>query len=138
MKTKTIVLTVLLSFSAWIDGASQQVLTLQQCRDSAIANNTGLKIARQQIAVAGHDRKIALSNYFPDISVSGSWMYNSRDINLLSQETSEALSGLGSSVQESLKGGLGDMLSNPALGQIIQNNPELLQLIGSMSSTCTL
>lgn len=134
MKTKTIVLTLLLSFSAWIDGASQQVLTLQQCRDSAIANNTGLKIARQQIAVAGHDRKIALSNYFPDISVSGSWMYNSRDINLLSQETSEALSGLGSSVQESLKGGLGDMLSNPALGQIIQNNPELLQLIGSMSS----
>ena len=109
-------------------------LSLQQCRDSAVANNKDLKIAEQQISIAGYDRKIARANYFPDISASAAYMYNSRNLDLLPQSTSDALAGLGTSVQGSLKSGLEGLLSNPAMGQIIQENPQLLQLLGSLSS----
>ena len=113
---------------------AQQTMTLQQCRDSAIASNNDLKIARQEVEIAGYDRKIARANYFPDISASAAYMYNSRNLDLLPESTSEALSGLGSTIQGSLESGLGELLSNPALGQIIQENPQLLQLLGSLSS----
>ena len=81
MKMKTIIPALLLAILPGTAGAV--TLTLQQCRDSAIANNSGLKIARQKIEIAGYDRKIALANYFPDISASGAYMYNSRNLNLL-------------------------------------------------------
>ena len=97
---KTIIPALLLAILPGTAGAV--TLTLQQCRDSAIANNSGLKIARQKIEIAGYDRKIALANYFPDISASGAYMYNSRNLNLLTENASGALSGLGSSMQEAM------------------------------------
>lgn len=101
MKIKTIIPAILLTML--VPGtAGATTLTLQQCRDSAIANNSGLKIARQKIDIAGYDRKIALANYFPDISASGAYMYNSRNLNLLTENASGALSGLGSSMQEAM------------------------------------
>ena len=113
---------------------ANEVMTLQQCRDSAIANNKDLKIAAQKVEIAGHDRKIALANYFPNISASAAYMFNSRNIDLLTQEQSDVLTNLGTSLQGSLQSGMGDILSNPALLQILQKNPELLQLLGSLSS----
>ena len=130
---RTIIPAVLLLAAAMTAGA-QQTMTLQQCRDSAIASNNDLKIARQEVEIAGYDRKIARANYFPDISASAAYMYNSRNLDLLPESTSEALSGLGSTIEGSLESGLGELLSNPALGQIIQENPQLLQLLGSLSS----
>ena len=104
MRKKTFVLAAVLSVSAIAGNAgAEEVMTLQQCRDSAIANNFNLKIARKQMEMAEHDRKTAMANYFPDISVSGAYMYNSRSIDLLSQETSDALSGMGTSAQENSK-----------------------------------
>ena len=41
---------------------AKEVMTLEQCRDYAIANNKNLKIAAQKAEIAGHDRKIALAN----------------------------------------------------------------------------
>ncbi len=92
MNIRRIIPAILLTISPWTAGA--EILTLQQCRDSATANNSGLKIARQEIAIAGYDRKIALANYFPDISASGAYMYNSRNFNLLPKEISDALARL--------------------------------------------
>ena len=62
MRRKMIILTAVLSILPWTAGYAR-VLTLQQCRDSAMVNNRELKIARQKMTVAGHDRKIAMSNY---------------------------------------------------------------------------
>lgn len=113
---------------------AREVMTLQQCRDSAIANNKNLKIAAQKVEIAGHDRKIALANYFPNISASAAYMYNSRNIDLLTSGQSETLANLGSSMQEALQSGLGGLLSDPSFSQILQKNPELLQLLGNLSS----
>lgn len=133
MKTMTTVMAVMMTLLPCSVRAAGP-LSLQQCRDSAVANNKDLKIAEQQISIAGYDRKIARANYFPDISASAAYMYNSRNLDLLPQSTSDALAGLGTSVQGSLKSGLEGLLSNPAMGQIIQENPQLLQLLGSLSS----
>ena len=132
MKKKLIaaVLPVLFPLAA---GATD-VMTLQQCRDSAVANNNELKIAKQKIKVAEYDRKIALANWFPNISATGAYMYNTRNIDLLPESSADALTGLGSSAQASLQEGIGKLLSNPAMGQIIQNSPELQRLIGSLSA----
>ena len=54
---------LLLPFAA---GAAE-VMTLQQCRDSAVRNNISLKMAQQKVSMAGYDRKIAMANYFPGI-----------------------------------------------------------------------
>lgn len=133
MKTRTIMMAVILCILPAAAGA-KEVMTLEQCRDSAIANNKNLRIAAQKVEIAGHDRKIALANYFPNISASAAYMFNSRNIDLLTQEQSDMLTNLGTSLQGSLQSGLGGLLSDPSILQIIQKNPELLQLLGSLSS----
>ena len=117
-----IILTAVLSILPWTAGYAR-VLTLQQCRDSAMANNHELKIARQKMTVAGHDRKIAMSNYFPDISVSGAYMYNSRDIHLIPQEASDVLTGLGTPLQGTILNHIGDILNK--IGNDIDSALEL-------------
>ena len=117
-----IILTAMLSILPWTAGYAR-VLTLQQCRDSAMANNHDLKIARQKMTVAGHDRKIAMSNYFPDISVSGAYMYNSRDIHLIPQEASDVLTGLGTPLQGTILNHIGDILNK--IGNDIDSALEL-------------
>ena len=54
---------------------AQQVLTLDECRQMAVENNNSLKTAQQKIKVAGYDRNIALANYFPKITATGTYMY---------------------------------------------------------------
>lgn len=122
MRRKIIILTAVLSILPWTAGYAR-VLTLQQCRDSAMANNQDLKIARQKVTVAGHDRKIAMSNWFPDISVSGAYMYNSRDIHLIPQEASDALTGLGTPLQGTMLNKIGDILNG--IGNDINSALEL-------------
>ena len=134
MEKRTIVITaVLLALSPAMAGAAD-ILTLQQCRDSAVANNNGLKIAEQKIRMAEYDRKIALANWFPNISATGAYMYNTRNLNLISENASDALSGLGTSARNSMQAAVGKLVSDPAMGQILQKNPELLQLVGSLST----
>ena len=133
VEMKRFLLAVLTAMLPIMAGATD-ILTLQQCRDSAVANNIDLKIARQKITVAGHDRKIAMSNYFPEISVTGAYMYNSRNIDLLSDNASAALSGMGTSFQETLQSGLGQLLANQSFQQFLIKNPELLQAFSSMGS----
>ena len=122
MKKRNIILTAVLSVLPWT-GGDAQTLTLQQCRDSAMANNYDLKIARQKITMAGCDRKIAMSNRFPDISVSGAYMYNSRDIHLIPQEASDVLTGLGTPLQGTMLNKIGDILNG--IGNDINSALEL-------------
>lgn len=114
--------------------AAQETFTLQQCRDSAIANNNNLKAARQKVAMAGYDRKIAMSNYFPDISATATYQFNSRNLDLLPENVSDALSGAGSSAQGAFDGMIGRIMSDPLLSTIIKTSPELQQLFAKISS----
>lgn len=78
---KSIILCFLLATG--IPATSQQVFTLDSCRNMAIRNNKQLKIAAEKIKVAEYNKKSAFSNYLPSIDVTGAYLYNSRNISLL-------------------------------------------------------
>ena len=127
MNIKTIIPGILLTILPSVAGATE-ILTLQQCRDSAVANNNDLKIAKQKIAIAGYDRKIALANYFPDVSVSGAYMYNSRNLSLVPENVSDALTGLGTSMQAALPDlfrYIGNLTSADAAGKLNEIGSEI-------------
>ena len=53
---------------------AQQTLTLDQCRQMALANNAKIKNAQIDIESAEQQRKEAFTNYFPSVSASGMGM----------------------------------------------------------------
>lgn len=114
---------------------AREVMTLQQCRDSAIANNSGLKAAYQKTVMADYDKKIAVANYFPNISANATWQYNSRNLNLLGKSTSDALTSAGTTAQGVFDESLSKLLSDPTFSQLIQNSPELQNLFAKIAAT---
>ncbi|MBR4821794.1 MAG: TolC family protein [Bacteroidales bacterium] len=82
MKKLIMILTALLPVSL----GAQQTLSLQDCRDLAVRSSKELDQARIEVEMAGYDRKIALANYFPEISANGAYLHNNRDIALVSNE----------------------------------------------------
>ena len=109
--------------------ADAQMLTLEECREMAVMNNKDLQIAQQKIQIAGYDRKIALANYFPNVSATGGYMYNSHNLSLISQDASNALTGTGTHLQGAFTDKITAILSDPAIGQIVAGSPELQKVV---------
>lgn len=63
---------------------AQQLLTLEQCRQLAIENNKALKIATEQERIAYYEKKDALTKFFPDISFTGGYLHNQKNLYLIS------------------------------------------------------
>lgn len=59
---------------------SQNLLTLEQCREAALKNNTESKNAALMVQIAGHQQKEAFTNYFPKISALGSGFSSDKPI----------------------------------------------------------
>ena len=57
----------------------------------AVSSSRELRQEQTKLKMAGYDRKIALANYFPSINVTGAYMWNNRDVKLLSKDSSEKL-----------------------------------------------
>ena len=123
-------------------GESQaRLLTLEECRQMAVSHNHELEQARTRIEMAGYDRKIALANYFPNVSATGAYLYNGRDISLISDAQSASLLGAGDALQAKVTDIYNSMFSTVGeFGQqvvtdwntmrshfqnFMQNNPEL-------------
>ncbi len=117
------------TLSVW----SQQVLSLQDCRDMALENNKNLKISQEKVNMANYDRKIARSNYFPTISAQGTYMHNEKQLQLLSDDKINTINTIGTSLQNDVNGFIDpviqDLMQNPLMYQIIMNSPELQALI---------
>ncbi|MDE7335684.1 MAG: TolC family protein, partial [Muribaculaceae bacterium] len=69
------ILTMLLALSGFAGAAAQapadSVLTLEQCINMAIRNNTAMKMAENNTAAARETRREAFTKYFPEISAAG-------------------------------------------------------------------
>ena len=98
---KTVLLTVLLLYG--LSAGAQQLLTLQDCRDMAVQQSKDLEQARTEIEMTSYDRKIALANYFPSVSATGAYLYNNRDIALISDSQSALLTNAGTLMQGQLE-----------------------------------
>lgn len=109
-------------------------LTIEDCRAMAVRSSNELDQARISVEMAGYDKKTAFANYFPNISVTGAYMYNNRDISLISDSQSEMLRNSGTLIQGQLNdafSGAGQQI-NAAMAdkmnqlmQAIQTNPAL-------------
>lgn len=110
MKLKILTGTLFL-FSVFASG--QDVLTLEQCRQLAIDNNKDLQISSAKIKMAGEERNAARTKYFPQISASGTYMRNQKDLELIDYGELTALSSIMSSLEPILQ-------TMPDLAQALQ------------------
>ena len=101
--------------------AQPRTLTLADCRDMAVAQSKELDQARIQTEMAGYDRKIALANWFPKVTAAGTYVYNNRDVSLISEDQSARLTSAGTNLDnafwDALKAQVGG-LENPTVRSV--------------------
>ncbi len=136
MKMKMMI-AALFAITASICCIAQDRLTLGECRALAVKNNKSLEQTRLGMDMAHYDHSAAKANFFPNISATGAYMYNSLDLNLISDEQSEILRNVGTAVQGALTNKL-DMLrqmiqTNPALATEYMQSPMWQTLLGTLS-----
>ena len=101
-----VVLVALLVSSGYANAG--RTLTLEECRELAIQNNKELKISGEKIKMADYEKNVAFTKYFPQLSATGAYMWNQKDINLLD------MGALGSSIE----GALGPIAQLPVFGKL--------------------
>lgn len=109
---------ILAAFSCMLH--AQRVLSLDSCRNMAIANNKSLLIAKERMQKAHYDRKAAFTNFLPDFSATGTYMYFCDEISLLNDGQKSALNHMGTSLQQGLT-----QAATPIIQHIAQTNPQL-------------
>lgn len=80
---KLLPLCLLLVWSGY--AAAQNIFTLDSCRNMVIRNNKQLQMAKERVTAAGYNKKAAITNYLPSIDFTGAYLYNQKDISLLSE-----------------------------------------------------
>lgn len=118
---------------------AQRTLTLEDCRQMAIDNNKDLEQARDKIEMANLDKKIARSYYYPNLSATGTYQYNEKNINLINDEMSNSLKNIGTSAQGMLTSQMTSLtqaiMSNPLAAAEYANSPMWQTVIGALSKT---
>lgn len=136
MKKYLLITAMLTAVTPGIDAQdSARVLSLEDCRQMAIQESSELEQARTQKEMAHYDALIARANYFPNISATGGYVHNFRDLSLISDSSSEALRNIGTLAQGQLNnagttasGQIGSAMSakTTELMNTIMSNPEML------------
>ena len=121
----------------WMPANAQRLLSLEDCRSMALESNREIQEALISVDMAKYDKKTAVANYFPEISAKGAYIYNNIDINLVSEEQSQALRGMGTSVKGSLDGTMEQLMAaikaNPAAAMEYMQSPMWQTVIGALS-----
>lgn len=125
---KRIIVLVALLISSGYAGA-ERTLTLEECRQLAIQNNKELKISGEKVKMADEEKKAAQTKYFPQVSATGAYMWNQKDINLLDMGAMGA----------SMGAALGPLAQLPVFGKLMEGVNDLQHLdiqniwVGSVS-----
>lgn len=61
-------------------------VTLEQCREMALANNKQLRKSAQQIKVAGYEKDQAFAAYLPALDFAGGYMYNQKGVSVFGSD----------------------------------------------------
>lgn len=75
---------VLLYLSLAVSGKC--AVTLDSCRNMAIANNKQLRIANEKVVRAGYQRKQARASYLPALDAQASYLYNQKKLSLIEED----------------------------------------------------
>ena len=114
---------------------AQQVLTLDECRQMAVENNNSLKTAEQKIKVAGYDRNIALANYFPKITATGTYMYTTNDWKLISDEQAETIQTAGTTLQNDVTNRMMQIMADKDVMKKYMDDAAFRKLIDGLKTT---
>lgn len=114
---------------------AQQVLTLDECRQMAVENNNSLKTAQQKIKVAGYDRNIALANYFPKITATGTYMYTSRDWKLIDDDKAAEIQNAGTTLQNDVTNKMMQIMSDKDVMTKYMTDTAFKKLIDGLQTT---
>lgn len=114
---------------------AQQVLTLDECRQMAVENNNSLKTAQQKIKVAGYDRNIALANYFPKITATGTYMYTSRDWKLIDDDRAAEIQNAGTTLQNDVTNKMMQIMSDKDVMTKYMTDAAFKKLIDGLQTT---
>ncbi len=110
---------VLIGLLVWsVSSYSQQALTLEECRNLAIQNNKELLMSAEKMKMAQAERKAALTKYFPQLSATGGYMWNQKDLNLLDLDA----------LSTQLGAALGATAQLPIVGQLMGSVNEIQHL----------
>lgn len=114
---------------------AQQVLTLEECRQMAVENNSSLKTAEQKIKIAGYDRNIALANYFPKITATGAYMYTEKDWKLIDDDKANEIQNAGTVLQKDVTDKVMGLMSDPDVMSKYLTDPAFQKMIGALQAT---
>lgn len=117
---KKLIFSVLLLTSAV--AYSQQVLTLEECRQRALDANRGLKQAEMKREETHNMERAALMEMLPRVSAAGEYTWTMKSVHLLSDEQEQRINNMGNSVQAAVDQALREEASQlPIGGEFIGN-----------------
>lgn len=114
-------LSIILFIGITFNGYSQRILSLDSCRNLAIANNKEMRIAQEKINAAHYQNKAAFTNYLPKFDVMGTYMRTQKEISLLSDDQKNTISNIGTATGSQLQ------QQFQQLQQIAAGNPALAE-----------
>ena len=112
---------------------AQHVLSLDSCRAMALRNNKQMSVQRVKQEVAKNIRKAARTKYLPHVSAVGGYVYTSKEVSLLSDDTKDALSNLGTNSVNHLQTGLSTAM--PVLSTLFGGAAGVTSLMNGMAGT---
>ena len=104
----------------WGTSHAQRVLNLDSCRNMAMTHNKGLLMAQEKMQKAHYERKAAFTNFLPDFSATGGYMFFSEEISLLDDGQKNALNHMGTNLQQGVMQSASSLIQ-----QVGQTNPQL-------------
>ncbi len=112
---------------------AQRILTLDSCRAMALRNNKQMSVQRVKQEVAKNIRKSARTKYLPHVSATGGYLYTSKEISILSDESKETLSNLGTNSVNQMQTGLASAM--PVLSALFGSTAPVTSMMNGMAGT---
>jgi outer membrane protein TolC len=99
----------------------------------ALRNNKQMSVQRVKQEVAKNIRKSARTKYLPHVSAAGGYLYTSKEISLLSDESKETLSNLGTNGVNQMQTGLASAM--PVLSALFGGTAPVTSMMSGMAGT---
>jgi outer membrane protein TolC len=97
----------------------------------ALRNNKQMSVQRVKQEVAKNIRKSARTKYLPHVSATGGYLYTSKEISILSDESKETLSNLGTNSVTQLQSGLASAM--PVLSALFGGTAPVTSMMNGMA-----
>ena len=116
---------------------AQRVMTLDSCRQLAIANNKQLSVARTGREIASYNVKSARTKYLPRVDAMAGYELMSKEVSILNNSQKDALNNLGTNTMSKVGNSVSDVFTRLVQDGAItpQMAQQLAQQMGAMSSS---